>query len=190
MHGVVSHAWRSSVFPASLSLLQLNNTNERLTTEKKQHVSADNSETAGQKDLRFGQIVYILVFYNISFSWLLPLGSFQYFFWCSVNCVTVKAIYSFNMISICFQIFVPNVNRSQIDEMYNKMNIAKLEKLCSKVRMLMSSFISISHAATQPGTEGALLFFRVVFSSRQFQIQINLLNDMTRNLSNLSLGLS
>ena len=58
------------------------------------NVSADNSETAGQKDLRFGQNVYILVFYNISFSWLLPLSSFQYFFWCSVYCVTVKTIYS------------------------------------------------------------------------------------------------
>ena len=29
------------------------------------------------KDLKLGQIVYILVFYNISFSWLLPLDSFQ-----------------------------------------------------------------------------------------------------------------
>ena len=98
--------------------------------------------------------------------------------------------YSFDMISICFQIFVPNVNRSQIDEVYNKTSIAKLRKLCSKVRMLMSSFISISQAATKPGTDGALLFFRVVFPSKQFQIQINLLNDMTRNLSNLSLALS
>ena len=34
----------------------------------------------GHKDLRLGQIVYILVFYNISFSWLLPLGSFQFIF--------------------------------------------------------------------------------------------------------------
>jgi len=44
----------------------------------------------GHKDLRLGQIVYILVFYNISFSWLLPLDGFQfiYFF-----CVTVKTIY-------------------------------------------------------------------------------------------------
>ena len=31
----------------------------------------------GHKDLRLGQIVYILVFYNISFSWLLPLDGFQ-----------------------------------------------------------------------------------------------------------------
>ena len=33
------------------------------------NVSANNSETVGHKDLRLGQIVYILVFYNISFSW-------------------------------------------------------------------------------------------------------------------------
>ena len=44
------------------------------------NVSANNSETVGHKDLRFGQIVYILVFYNISFSWLLPLDSFQFIF--------------------------------------------------------------------------------------------------------------
>ena len=94
--------------------------------------------------------------------------------------------YSVDMISVCFQIFVPNVNRSQIDEMYNKTSIAKLEKLCSEVRTLMSSLLSISQAATKPVTEGALFFFRVVFPSGQFQIQMNLLNDMTRNLSILS----
>ena len=44
------------------------------------NVSANNSETVGHKDLRFGQIVYILVFYNISFSWLLPLDGFQFIF--------------------------------------------------------------------------------------------------------------
>ena len=32
----------------------------------------------GHKDLRLGQIVYILVFYNISFSWFLPLDGFQF----------------------------------------------------------------------------------------------------------------
>ena len=40
------------------------------------NVSANTSETVGHKDLRFGQIVYILVFYNISFFWLLPLDGF------------------------------------------------------------------------------------------------------------------
>ena len=58
------------------------------------------------------------------------------------------------MISVCFQIFVPNVNRSQIDEMYNKTTIVKLQKLCSKVRTLMSSLMSISQAATKPVIEG------------------------------------
>ena len=55
------------------------------------NVSANNSETVGHKDLRLGQIVYILVFYNISFSRLLPLDGFQlFFFLCRVYCVTVK----------------------------------------------------------------------------------------------------
>ena len=44
------------------------------------NVSANNSETAGHKDLRLTQIVYILVCYNISFSWLLPLDGFQFIF--------------------------------------------------------------------------------------------------------------
>ena len=54
------------------------------------NVLANNSETVGHKDLRFGQIVYILVFYNISFSWLLPVDSFQFIFLFHVYCVTVK----------------------------------------------------------------------------------------------------
>ena len=57
------------------------------------NVSANNSETVGHKDLRLGQIFYILVFYNISFSWLLPLDAFQFIFFRRVYCVTVKPIY-------------------------------------------------------------------------------------------------
>ena len=41
------------------------------------NVPANNSETMGHKDLRLGQTVYLLVFYNISFSWLLPQDGFQ-----------------------------------------------------------------------------------------------------------------
>ena len=44
------------------------------------NVSANNSETVGHKDLRLGQIVYILVFYNISLSWLLLEDGSQYTF--------------------------------------------------------------------------------------------------------------
>ena len=44
------------------------------------NVSANSSETVDHKDLRLGQIVYILVLYNISFSWLLPLDGFQFNF--------------------------------------------------------------------------------------------------------------
>ena len=54
------------------------------------NVSATNSETVGHKDLRFGQIVYIVVVYNISYSWLLPPDGFKCIFLCSVYCVTVK----------------------------------------------------------------------------------------------------
>ena len=39
--------------------------------------SSYNSETVVHKELRLGYIVHILVFYNISFSWLLPLDGFQ-----------------------------------------------------------------------------------------------------------------
>ena len=41
------------------------------------NVSANNSGTVGYKDLR---LVFILVFYNISFSWLLSVDSFQSIF--------------------------------------------------------------------------------------------------------------
>ena len=44
------------------------------------NVSANNSETVGHKDLKRRRIVYILVFYNISFSWLFPPDSFQCIF--------------------------------------------------------------------------------------------------------------
>ena len=50
------------------------------------NVSANHSETVDHKDLRFRQIIYMLVFYKISFSWLLPLDGFQ-FFLCPVYCV-------------------------------------------------------------------------------------------------------
>ena len=44
------------------------------------NVSANNSETVGHKDLKLGQIVEELAFYNILFSWLLPLDGFQFIF--------------------------------------------------------------------------------------------------------------
>ena len=42
------------------------------------NVSENNSEIVGHKNLRLGKIVYILVFYSISFPWLLPLDGFQF----------------------------------------------------------------------------------------------------------------
>ena len=59
------------------------------------NVSANNSETVGHKDLRLGKIVYILVFYNIPFSWLLPLDDFQFILLRRVYCVTVKTIFCY-----------------------------------------------------------------------------------------------
>ena len=44
------------------------------------NASANNSETVGHKDLRPEKIVYKVVFYNISFSCLLPLDGFQFIF--------------------------------------------------------------------------------------------------------------
>ena len=54
------------------------------------NVSTNNSKTVGHKDLRSGQIVYILVFCNISFSWLLTGDGFRFIFLCRVYCVMVK----------------------------------------------------------------------------------------------------
>ena len=64
--------------------------NEELALQRYLKRSANNSatETVGNKDLRLGKIVYILVFYNISFSWLLPLNDFQFIFLGRVYCVT------------------------------------------------------------------------------------------------------
>ena len=70
-------------FPAAILLHQNGTPIWRLDTKLYKgawNVSANNSETVGHKDLRLGQIIYILVFYNISFSWLLPLDGFQFIF--------------------------------------------------------------------------------------------------------------
>ena len=50
------------------------------STKERETFSANNSETVTHKDLTLRQIVYILVFYDISFFWLLPLDSFQFNF--------------------------------------------------------------------------------------------------------------
>ena len=53
------------------------------------NVSANNSETVGYKDLRFGQIVCILVFYNIHFCGFFH-WTVSYLFFCACYCVTKK----------------------------------------------------------------------------------------------------
>ena len=70
-------------FPAAILVYQNGALIWRLYTKLYKgawNVSANNSETVGHKDLKRGQVVYILVFYNISFSWLLPLDGFQFNF--------------------------------------------------------------------------------------------------------------
>ena len=70
-------------FPAAILVHQNGTPIWRLHTKLYKgawNVSANNSETVGHKDLRLGQMVYMLVFYKISFSWLLPLDGFQFIF--------------------------------------------------------------------------------------------------------------
>ena len=70
-------------FPAAILVDQKGTPIWRLHTKLYQgawNVLANNSETMGHKDLRLGQIVYILVFCNISFSRLLQLDGFQFIF--------------------------------------------------------------------------------------------------------------
>ena len=70
-------------FPAAILVDQNSTPKWRLRTKLYKgawNVSANNSETVGHKDLRLGEIVYILFFYNISFSWLLPLDGSQFIF--------------------------------------------------------------------------------------------------------------
>ena len=58
-------------FPAAILVHQNGTPIWRLHTKLYKgvwNVSANNSENVGHKDLRLGQIVYKLVFYNISFS--------------------------------------------------------------------------------------------------------------------------
>ena len=61
------------------------------------NVSANNSEAVGNKNLRLGQIVYILLFYNISFSWPLPVDRFQFIFLLrdSENDLVANSLYYF-----------------------------------------------------------------------------------------------
>ena len=59
-------------FPAAILVRQNGTPVRRLHTKLGEwNVSANYSETVGHKDLRLGQIVYILVIDNISFSCLL-----------------------------------------------------------------------------------------------------------------------
>ena len=77
------------------------------------NVSANNSETVGHKDLRFGKIVYILVFYNTSFlkktkqldsvicaSWHVDKAHFKYFGRSSQNYLSLLTLMIF-LVAFC-----------------------------------------------------------------------------------------
>ena len=68
------------------------------------NVLANYSETVGHKDLRLGKIVYILVFYNISFSWLLPLDGLQFIFLLRVTLVISSGALISRSLSVSFKL--------------------------------------------------------------------------------------
>ena len=87
-------------FPAAILVHQNGTPIWRLHTKLYKgewNVSANNSETVGNKNLRHGQTVYILVFYSISFSWLLPVDGFQFIFLLrdSENDLVANSLYYF-----------------------------------------------------------------------------------------------
>lgn len=79
------------------------------------------------------------------------------------------------------KIFVPNENRSQIDEMYNKTNIAKLQKLCPEIPWLafyQNQFKNIPKTAIQETEEV------VVYATRYLEV----LSPVIANASNTLLN--
>ena len=79
------------------------------------NVSANDSETVSHKDLRLEKLIYILVFYNILFLWLLPLNGFQFIF----CCVTVKSL----RYSIAWHVFCNTPETPRVSTMGRTINI-------------------------------------------------------------------
>ena len=70
-------------FPAAILVYQSGTPIWRLHTKLCKvawNVSANNTETVYHTDLRLGEVVYVLNFSNISFSWLFSLNGFEVFF--------------------------------------------------------------------------------------------------------------
>ena len=65
-------------------------------------------KNVGHKDLRLGQIVHVLVFYNISFSWLLPLDGFQFIFFVAWHWNDLKS-FAFTMHTVRHRVFWAHV---------------------------------------------------------------------------------
>ena len=118
------------------------------------NVSANNSETVGHKDLRFGQIVYILVFYNISHSWLLPLDGFQFIFLCAVFTVYCRH----------WKRRIPVKERESLPA--GKVPNQRLVNSCLANSPFQCLYI---HSYTHLKTSSALIFLTSVFWSINFQ---------------------
>ena len=103
------------------------------------NVSPNNSETVGHKYLRLGQIV---VFYNISFSWLLPLDGFQFILRDNENDLLIPW---FLMISVILN----SVNQ----QFWN--NVSELTGI------LTASVATHKHDTTQNQIAGKISFYNV-----------------------------
>ena len=95
------------------------------------NVSANNSETVGHKDLNLGQIVYILVFYNISCSWHLPLDGFQ----CIFLLRDSETIYTF------FRLACKNVSSCRMQRECTSWQISFWGHSCSVVKIFFTVHI-------------------------------------------------
>ena len=101
------------------------------------NVSENNSETVGHKDLRLGQTVYKLVFYNISFSWLLPLHGFQFIFLLrdSANDLYFKKLIFGNLQIITFFSYF-NANKLSITWVSKKAYLKLAQKRVQQVKFM------------------------------------------------------
>ena len=99
----------------------------------------------GHKDLRLGKIVYILVFYNISFSWLLSLDGFQYIFLVRDSRVTVKTIYLLTAISICSRQF--QFAHGSFNFAHGNSNLPTAVSICSRQFQFRSRQFQFAHGS-------------------------------------------
>ena len=82
------------------------------------NVLANNSETVGHKDLRLGQIFYILVFHNISFSgffhWTVPIYFFVAWQWKRSIERDIEKAFKRSSLSWYWNVYKPSLNKLPI----------------------------------------------------------------------------